>query len=71
MLHLGKCENYGCGEDAIGATDDGDFFCEDCLFQWSCEEEWPCEQEFDLEEGEDFPDAEVELLDTSLFDGER
>lgn len=73
-MHLGKCEKYGCGEDAVGCTDDGDLFCEDHLFFWSfeqAEESWGFDDDLEtFEDEEGFPDSEVELLDTALFDGE-
>jgi hypothetical protein len=71
MLRLGNCELHGCCEDAIGCTDDGDFYCEDHLFEWGCSQETIGDDYADLpldDDETDFPDAEVELLDTALFD---
>ncbi len=36
-----RCESRSCREDAIGFNDEGKALCEDCLFEWQCEEASP------------------------------
>lgn len=34
-----QCEK--CDEPGVGYNDDGRWLCEDCLFEWACEEVMP------------------------------
>jgi len=35
------CQARGCCERGVGCNDDGDFLCEDCLFEWTVEQTMP------------------------------
>lgn len=74
MQNLDICELHGCGEHAVGCTDDGTFMCEDHLFNWGCKQDMldeSCENfNVEDEDGYFFVNPEVELLDV-MFDGAR
>lgn len=34
-----ECDN--CNERGVGFNDEGEWLCEDCMFEWACEEVMP------------------------------
>lgn len=41
-----KCDQ--CDERGIGCNDDGDYLCEDCMFEWMSESSADLEDKFDM-----------------------